>query len=194
MSEIIETETSYVKGENFEKLFAEYMKSNLGWDGCRVRAQQKGKANSKGAQVDIIAYKSDKRGKNLEKLAIGYLIVMVIGFIWGYLEDEILIMIGGLIFGALALFSVYQSTNLHRENAWVECKNLKKKATYEQVQKCINEFKDYRASGDKEFKYVALYFVSAAGFVENALKLAIDNNIGCYEYKNGKFEKVTYWK
>ncbi|HVT86797.1 MAG TPA: hypothetical protein VHD35_16445 [Chitinophagaceae bacterium] len=52
-------ETSYAKGENFEKLFAEFMKSDLGWDKYVIRSQQKGKRNSRGSQVDIIGEKHD---------------------------------------------------------------------------------------------------------------------------------------
>ncbi|HVT86798.1 MAG TPA: hypothetical protein VHD35_16450 [Chitinophagaceae bacterium] len=100
----------------------------------------------------------------------------------------------GLAIGIISVFLAYLSRSRHKENVWVECKNRKTKSTFEDVKKSIDEYNDYKASGDTEYKYIAHYFVSASGFVENALKLANDNNVICYEYKNQTFEKVQYWK
>jgi hypothetical protein len=194
MTEILDTDNQFYRGVKFEIMFAEFMKSDLGWDGYAIRSQQKGKSNNKGAQVDIIAKRYDIRGKNLVRLSYAYLGLMVVAAALGLYYDENLVIIFGFFTGALAIFLAYKSQDMHRENAWVECKNRKGKATFEQVQKCINEYNDYVASGDKEFKFVEWYFVSASGFVENALKLALDKGFTCYEFKNNKFEKVTYWK
>lgn len=203
MSENNEPETSYSKGEKFEKLFAEFMKSDLKWDKYIIRSQQKGKANSKGSQVDIIAEKKDDRGRVLHNMALAALLIFIGSFIvllYFYYnniigsDDFISWTSGCIVIGVGSIAYSYLSSKFHKENAWVECKNRKTKTVYEDVVKSIAEYKDYKASGDKEYKYVYHYFVSANGFVENALKLAMDNNIICYEYKNEKFEKVTYWK
>jgi len=201
MAETTETENAYYKGANFEKLFAEFMKSDLGWDGYAIRSQQKGKSNSKGAQIDIVGKRKDDRGKRLYNvgliftiIGIGLIFIAVILNEGGYEEmGEYSVWIGGT-FALGGMFTLWYSKRFYEENAWVECKNRKGKATYEQVQKCIYEYRDYQASGDKEYKFTAWYFVSASGFVENALKLALDNDFECYEYKDNKFEKATYWK
>lgn len=201
MAENTETENAYYKGANFEILFAEFMKSDLGWDGYAIRSQQKGKANSKGAQVDIIGKRKDDKGRKLYNLflifliiAFGLIIISLVLYTDNYLELMQYSALLSIVFALGALFSFLYGRNFYQENAWVECKNRKGKATYEQVQKSIHEYKDYIDSGDKEYKFITRYFVSATGFVDNALKLALDNNIECYEYIEGRFEKVTYWK
>lgn len=195
MAENIEIENSYYKGANFEIRFAEFMKSDLGWDKYVIRSQQKGKANSKGSQVDIIGERFDVRGKRLYNLAIVYLVLMIGFCAAGIYMDEDWLAILGVLIGIIAIFISLKSRNLHKENVWVECKNLKGKATIEQIRKSIDEYQDYVATQDKEYKFIEWYFVSASGFVENALKLAMDNGIVCFEYnKSEKFEKVTYWK
>ena len=150
-----------------------------------------------------IAKRNDERGRRIYKAGIIYgfffLLISVVGIALVLTEtittNEFLwICLFAIAFAILSLYTLIISTSFHKEIAWVECKNLKGKATYEQVQKCLQEFNDYKLSGDKEYKYVVLYFVSASGFVENALKLAMDNDIICYELKNENFEKVTYWK
>lgn len=203
MAENTETENSYYKGANFEKLFAEFMKSDLKWDGYAIRSQQKGKANSRGAQVDIIGYRKDVRYVRLYNLGLSYFIGgIVLLATWALLlvlDDpnttikEICLFVGLLGVGG-GLYCFWDCKHYKQENAWVECKNRKGKATYDQVQKSIHEYKDYVASGDKEYKFIQCYFVSASGFVDNALKLALDNDFECFEYKEGKFEKITYWK
>ena len=61
------------------------------------------------------------------------------------------------------------------------------------VRKTIEEKADYVRSGDREYKFEYHYFVSANGFVENALKYAVDNNVICYVKEGNTFKKVGYW-
>jgi uncharacterized protein YxeA len=198
---IIAEENSYLKGEKFEKLFAEYMKAELGWEKYVIRSQQKGKYKSRGSQVDIVGERKDDRHRRLYNLGIVLVGLFLIGLVTGIsimelyqLDDGFYIAIVGMVIGIIGVFCIWDSNNFQKENAWVECKNRKTKSTYEDVQKSINELKDYKDSGDKEYKFVQHYFVSASGFVENALKLAQDNNIECFEYEEGHFVPVHYWK
>ena len=57
----------------------------------------------------------------------------------------------------------------------------------------IAEINAYNESKEKEYQIVETYFVSTNGFIENALKLAIDNHIICYTKENGIFKKIEYW-
>ncbi len=201
MAEIIETEDANKKGADFEILFAEFMKSDLKWEGYAIRTQQKQKSNNSGVQVDIIAKRTDDRGKKFYKVCLAYLIfgiaMIVIATIL-YAADFYELCqypaIIGMVFAIGSAVALWLSKKFNQENAWVECKRRKDKATIEQVHKLLYEFNDYIATGDKEYKYVEKYFVSEIGFVDNALKLALDNKIVCYEYKDGKFIKKDYWK
>ena len=194
MAENIEVENSYYKGANFEILFADFMKSDLGWSKYVIRSQQKGKKNNKGSQVDVIAERQDNRGIRLQTLGIVYELITIVLFVISIIDeiDWLAFVAAGL--SIIGLIAVIISRGLHKENAWAECKNRKTKSTYEDVKKSIDEYNDYKESRDNEYKFVVHYFVSANGFVEGALKLASDNGLVCYEYKNGKFEMITYWK
>ena len=201
MAENAETETPYAKGEKFEILFAKFMKSDLGWEKYIVRSQQKSGRNSKGSQVDIIGQRKDDRYRRLWNLGVIFSGILAVAILIGIIElidtgsDTGFIIIGmGLIPGATGIYCFWDCEHYHKENAWVECKNRKEKSTYDDVRKSVEEFNGYKASGDKEYKYIVHYFVSANGFKDTALKHAHDNGIICYTYKNGKFEIEPYWK
>lgn len=81
----------------------------------------------------------------------------------------------------------------YREHAWVECKNQKDRVNYAQMQKMIAEYEAYKASTDREYRFVECYFVAANGFNENALKFAEEKPIRCYIVKNGIFVETDYW-
>lgn len=53
--------------------------------------------------------------------------------------------------------------------------------------------KEYKESKDTKYKFKKFAFVSASGFVDNALELAIDNHIDCYIKENEKFKKIDKW-
>ncbi len=74
----------------------------------------------------------------------------------------------------------------------MECKNLKGKVNINQIEKSIREFNDYTASGNKEYKFKYHYFVSANGYIENALKYAEDKGILCYQKEGDTFKRVFY--
>lgn len=193
---------SYKKGCDFEAEFAKFMTKKLDWTTYRIRAHMPGKSNNKGNQIDIVLDRLDERGQKFNKATkvLAYTcLVLIIGGAWiGYDSDwkdaqaNTLIEYGVYLeFAAIATMLLGKHYN--KENAWVECKNLKGKATYDQVSKSIQQFEDYKKSGNTEYKFKEHYFVSANGFVENALKLAHDNGIICYEKINGKFVEVSYW-
>lgn len=193
---------SFKKGCDFEAEFAKFMAKKLDWTSYRIRAHMPGKSNNKGNQIDIVLERPDERGQRLNKMAKGLiyacLILIIGGLLLGYgsnwTDEQANILIEyGVYFEFAAIIAFFLGKQFNKENAWVECKNLKGKATYDHVSKSIQQFEDYKKSGDTEYKFKEHYFVSANGFVENALKLALDHDIICYEKKNGKFLEVTYW-
>jgi hypothetical protein len=198
----IAEETAVDKGRALENEFAKFMREELNWQKVRVGAHLSGGFNRKGAAIDVLAEKLDDRGVRLKKLGTIYLIFCGVLFLYGILYGinvdwndgigEICIYIA-LPLEVGGLFALILSNKYNKENALVECKNLKSKAHKDHILKSINELDDYKRSGDKEYKFKAHYFVSANGYVENALKIATDNGLICYQKNNGKFERVTYF-
>ena len=197
----IENETSYTKGRELETEFSVFLKRELGWQKVRVGAHLPGKMNRKGAAIDVIGEKLSEKGKRYHTRAINFLIItgglFVLAIIWNLMDwgnGGIGLLIYAIIAGIVAVIFLKRSDEFNKENAWVECKNLKSKVNINHVDKSLRELKDYRESGDKEYKFEYHYFVSASGFVENALKYAIENNVICYEkISDGGFKKVGYW-
>ncbi|WP_269225344.1 hypothetical protein [Flavobacterium eburneipallidum] len=194
-----ESETIFEKGIGLEKEFCEYLKSDLGWEKARIRSQMASKFNMRGTNVDVIAERLDNRGERLKKLGNFYMIICILTCLIGLFlvinnnSDGMYIIFFGTFVLIIGIISFKLSENLNKENAWVECKNLKTKVNISQVQKTIDEINHYKASENKEYKFVEVYFISSNGFVENALKLAIDNKIICYIKENEKFKKIDYW-
>jgi hypothetical protein len=199
MTEITAAEiiaSSHSKGLSFEKEFSEFMISELGWEKAKIRTQQASKSNMRGINVDVRGERVDFKGKKLRKIGRFYLSIFLFLLGLSYIETDpdtagtyldislIFIFVGSIVY--------FIGISKLKENAWVECKNLKGKATYVQVQKMINELNEYKESGNDRYKFVSAYFVSSNGFIDNALQLASDNKIICYEKKDGVFCLIEY--
>ena len=194
-------ESTYEKGNKLEKDFALFLKRELNWSKVRVGAHLPGKMNRKGASIDVIGERLDSRGEKFEMGSIISVVIslvcLVYGIIWAIYDIDnggILLIIYSLITAGASMIFLVQSGKYNKENAWAECKNLKSKANINQIDKSLREKKDYEASGDKEYKFEYHYFVSASGYIENALKYAIENNIICYEKSGDTFKKSGYWE
>lgn len=191
---------TYEKGNGFEHEFALFMKQQLDWSNVRVGAHMAGKQNVKGANIDVIGERLDDKGTAARKVVIAMVtiasLMLMYAIIWaaeemdngglGFLITSFSFLFGSIIFG-------FVSAKYNKENAWVECKNLKGKANINHISKTIREIEDYRASGNSEYKFTHHYFASANGFVENALKYAVSHNIICYEKEGNTFKRVGYW-
>jgi len=192
--------TTYKKGLELEIMFAEFMKEELGYNNTRVRAKVPQKNNNTGIEVDVIGKRLDERGKIFNVLAIISIVLFMLLFIYGLVEviigsnnDLSLIFIISFVFGIGGIAYLLLSNHFNQENAWVECKNLKGKANITQVNKMIMEIEEYKLSKDNEYKFINYFFVSANGFIENAIKKAMDKGIDCYSLSNGKFIEEKYW-
>lgn len=191
---------SYEKGREFEKQFAKFLKEELKWDKVRVGAHMTGRNNAKGTSIDVFAERLDYVGEKYKRIANKWMIgsgVLAVGAIFWYIESwgndgfwffilSLLSILGGVIFRLLSDIN-------NKQNAWVECKNLKTKVTVAHVNKTLNEFKDYKSSKNEDHRFTHHYFASASGYVENALKMCMDNNIACYVKSGDSFERVEYW-
>lgn len=197
----METKTTHKKGLDLEEKFAEYMKKELGYKATRVRANIHGSLNAKGKQIDIIA---EKRNETQESLTFVFKFVGIIAiaaFLIGSAAlfseaDNTFFINTGLTVAIICIIAYFLIPNFfEKEFALVECKNLKGKATIEQIHKLIDAKNDYKESGNKDYNFTKLIFVSVNGFIENAQKLATKKDVDCYEMNDkGEFLKSTYWK
>lgn len=191
---------SYEKGKEFEEQFARFMQNELRWDKVRVGAHMTGRNNAKGTSIDIFAERLDAKGIKYKKRADKGLIVSailaifsIIGYFKEWNGNGIWLLIFSLtILASVCIFRILSDT-YNKQNAWVECKNLKGKANVNHLSKMIREFEDYKLSKNEEHKFTHLYFVSANGYVENTLKMAMDNKITCYVKNGNSFQEVNYW-
>ncbi|NUY81025.1 hypothetical protein HUK80_08975 [Flavobacterium sp. MAH-1] len=195
-----QAESSHAKGLRLEKEFSEFMKSDLGWEKTINRKQMRSHWNAAGTNVDIIAERPNEKGERFKRVSRAYLWLCITPILYGvyesyYGDSEIGLPIFylGIFIEFLALGSKIYGDRLNKENAWVECKSLKGKATVKQLQIMIAERNAYLASGDSEYKIVETYFVSENGFVETALQYAHDMNIFCYQKTDIGFEYITNW-
>lgn len=195
-------ETSFNKGKELEHEFAKFMKENLGWNNVRVGAHLVGRSNRKGASVDIIAWRLNETGLNLKGLGKIYLwgcgIFFLLGLLIGFASDweiefaEFLIIVS-LPLEILGLIVYFIGLKYLNESVLVECKNLKSKVNITHIDKSLRELRDYKSTGDSEYKFVYHYFVSSSGYIETALKYAIENGIVCYHKIGNKFEQTKYY-
>lgn len=196
MEEIIETPHS--KGFEFEKKFERFMKTDLSWDKTVIRPQMPSAINMKGTNVDIVASRKDRRGEDLVRYGKFCLGIAGLGIILTFLNADSQYAYAILIFSFICIgvgaLSFYLSNSRHMQNAWVECKNTKKKTDFDQVNKVVTAVNAYKNSGYNKYNFVEVYFVSASGFVEPALNFAEENGIKCYIVEDGKFVRKTYWE
>lgn len=192
---------SYEKGREFEEQFAKFMKNKLDWNEVRVGAHMTGKDNAKGTTIDILGRRLDLLGIKYNNIANKWIgaasVLIILSAIWWwkhwgqhghwFLILSLLTLLGGIIFKIL-------STSNNQQNAWVECKNLKGRVNINHISKMLREFNDYKASRNENHRFTHLYFASANGYVENALKMALDNKIICYTKKGKHFEQVNYFQ
>lgn len=193
--------TTYKKGIELEERFAQYVKEEMGYTETKIRFQVKQANNSRGANVDVIGQKLTDTGKLANTFSYVYmgiaLIFIVIG-IYFLTTDDLGVggafLLLGLISEIIGFIFIVVNNKTRIANIWVECKNLKNKVNISQVRKMIDEIKAYKNSEDKKYKFKEFAFVSASGFIDNAIELAIANNIKCFIVNdNNEFQQITEW-
>ncbi len=189
-------QSTYDKGSYLEDLFAEFMKSDLGWDKTKTRTQMRSHYTNRGSNVDVIAERVDAIRDKIITMATIVSVIGVGSIVCMFLFSDYARYFGVLLSPCVVIFAMshFILNKFYRpEHAWVECKNRQGNVTYDEMQKTIHQLEAYKASGDKEYKLVEHCFVSATGYVDTALKLAMDKKVTCYLYKDSAFTEVSYW-
>jgi hypothetical protein len=199
----IQEETSYDKGLRFEKEFANYMKKNLGYNNAVIRNNTRSATNASATNVDVIGFKTDPRGKDFRMAGIICMIIAFLGIVFKAIytfgnENNTLDSASNAVLNGFILFffcagfvTLKKSKSFEIENGWVECKNRKTKSTHDEVEKMYRDCDNYKKINDKKYKFTELYFVSANGFVADALEFAKNNNVRCFVLDaNGDFEEL----
>ncbi len=195
LSESEQPQSTHEKGTYLEDLFAEYMKDELGWDSTKTRTQMKSYYTNRGSNVDVIAERQDSRAGVFTTLSFWFLGIAVAIFIAAIFVDQSGIALAALSITLAAGSMVYVliGRRLNAQHAWVECKNRHGNVCFDEMQKMVHQLEAYKASGDKDFKFVDCYFVSSTGYADTALKLAMDKGVTCYVLKDEKFSEVSFW-
>ena len=203
----METETTYNKGLNLEERFAVYLKKELGYKATSARVNIHGSLNARIMQIDIIAEQKNETKESIISWSGIIFIVGVVTLVIGLLSinnapnifpkaDGIILRNIGIFITIICLIGYLIIPDLFKEEfTMVECNNIKGKATIEQIQKLNDALNDYKGSGNKDYNFTKLIFVSVDGFSENAQKSASEKNIDCYEMnERGEFIKSKYWE
>ena len=195
-------ETIFEKGINLEKNFAEYIKKEMDYEKVKIRHQVPQANDNRSANIDVIGEKLNENWGNAKNIGVWYYVIGIVAYIVSiflYLVNEIdedvfnVVMLSVITFIIIGvLLYIIKRNNI--VNIWVECKNLKGKVNITQVNKMLTEIKSYKESEDRTYKFKEFAFVSANGFVDNAIELAVNNGIKCFILdKKDKFKEVTEW-
>ena len=187
------------KGKLLQKEYGEYLKKDLSWRGYKLEVMLS--HNEGASKVDVIAVRDNELGKKyrwwFKVFSIACLLFGVLAWMMFVFHQDkwafVLSLFPILLYWA-GKVAMHYSEKYNAEHAWVECKNTKKQAEIDDIKILWSNYELYRESGNKEFDFKELHFVSVNGFIENAHRFAIERKIKCYvKNKNGIFVEAPYW-
>ncbi len=184
---------NYAKGVAFEQRFSIYMMTELGYDKIRRRQAMTGSESIKGSEADIVGVILDPRGKKFKiaaKFCLAVCCLILIAVISELIPVESFIFYAVIIVFGIIYADI--SKKLVDKYTWVECKCRKTTSDIRIVRDFYNAVQDYNNSKDKKYSISKMIFVSASGFVDNALQYASEKGIECYCLSENKFQKVEY--
>lgn len=172
--------------------FAGFLQQQLRWRKIRLNKYQDN-------ILTAVAERQNKKGQTLRDLAILWYAVslgfIIVGFAMGYDSffhdgmEQVLSWSGAVLLVSIQVF-ILIARRIYREKAWVGANNSTSKTGIEEIEKNLRMFWKYAASSNGSYNFTTHYFLSANGFTWEALEFATENNIACYEMKNGQFEPV----
>lgn len=184
---------NYFKGLVFEQKFSIYMISELKYDSVKRRKSMTGSESIKGSEADIIGIIYNRKAESIRKAGIFFMIIAIISLIGvafelihkDFIYFFLLFGISGFVYGIIG-------KKKSRQYTWVECKDRTKTTDIRMVRDFYNSVQDFNNSKDKKYSISKMIFVSASGFVDNALQFASDKRIECYRLIDNSFQKIKY--
>jgi hypothetical protein len=192
---IDESQGSHIKGTSLEEEFRRYLVKQLHYDRALPRKMMRSNVNIRNTNVDVIGERISTQGIRFKKIAAfitGVLLGMLGMILWLFHQPKAIIaaLIILVILLAVCVWR-FLRTYYYKELAWVECKNLQDRATANHIRLLVKQYEEYKATGQKEGRVAELYFVSANGFYENAIEMAMVADIKCYvKTETGRFKRI----
>ena len=192
------------RGVRLERQFAEWMKSDLGYNSTRQRVPVTGKVSDRSYEVDIRAEKFSRAWELARRLGIFLIGLAIITYILPTeMEPVRNLMVtivasfhpawagsAVLVVGSAAVVIAYLGKRRATRFAWVECKDTISNVKRAQIQKLISSVKDVRDSEDAKWKPDVVIMVAGSDFDADALNFAREDNIVCYRRSGDFFEEV----
>lgn len=191
-------------GKSFEIQFADWMEDELGYNDTKIREWVKGKVSDRGYEVDVHGIYFDRKWDLIRKSGI-ILIMLALAaiflpreFKWfSNITNQIigsivpdLVGFSLLVAGVAGFIIAYKAKARTTTHAWVECKDTKASVKRAVIQKLAKSVEDVRNSTDAKWYPDQVIVVSSSRFDHDALALADEEGITCYEKTEDGFEEV----
>jgi len=192
------------RGISMEKQFAEWMKSDLGYNSTRRRVPVTGKISERFYDVDIYAEKFSRAWELARRLGLFLFVLSIITYVLPTEMEPVRNLMVAVVasfdptwassavfvIGVAAVVIAYLGKRRATRFAWVECKDTKSNVKRAQIQKLISSVQDVRDSEDAKWKPDVVIMVAGSDFDADALNFARETDIVCYRRSGDFFEEV----
>ena len=178
------TKSAYEKGKDFELAFAEWLRTDGGYENIRIRKQVFGAATSE--EPDVYASKTvtERKSEPLGRFfgIIGLLAILFSLYLLVEDGDDTSFIFFALGMGLCLLsFAMMNGKSVDRqEHAWAECKHIGVKVDKDMMYKLTGSVGNLRKSPSAPWKPDTVMFVAFNGFNDSALAIAKQEGIECY--------------
>lgn len=197
-------QTSYAKGEELESAFEKWMQSELDYVNIKRKSTIKGWVGGE-YKPDILGQRTSLRAILIIIVSIIYLALLVPMVIFPdytislwrfhkYIGSKLSVqppegeaIVALLFLGIFAIVWLLVGLGKRQVHCWVECKNWKTPVGREVVQKLFASIAVAKKHDSARWEAI---LVSDKGYSKEALRLAFELDIRCYERKQERFEEM----
>lgn len=188
------TKSAYDKGKDFELAFADWLRTDGGYENIRIRKQVFGAATSE--EPDVYASKTVTESKS-EPLGRFFGIIGLLAILFSlYLlvedgDDTSFIFFAFGMGLCLLSFAMMNGNSVDKqEHAWAECKHINAKVDKDMMYKLTGSVGNLRKAPSALWKPDTVMFAAFNGFNDSALAIARQEGIECYVPDGGGFRLV----
>ncbi len=189
-------------GGEFELLFGEFMKSELGYDKVKKNTYVGNISSELGSEADLIGIELDNRGRFFK--AGAYILILLCGLVMLiigicgiiYPDTELSWMLLPAMFFFSGIVYAIIGKKLDDKYTMVECKGwTSKKASTDEIEKLVRRVGNYNSLSRKKHPIHKMVYVCRNGFTRTGQQYAEIHSVTCYHYneKAKKFEKTTLY-